>query len=417
MPYTLIKGEYHIHYPDMPRNGPEPDGDTVKFLPDNPAIVERLHRPGSTSPRFNRRNMINLRFEGIDALETHFDEMHQNLQWAEAARDAVLAELGFGNVTYYSDLTYKVETVQHHPQRGYILARTLDGHGRIVSFIFSGDASQTDGSEIWVDVPTIDGSINAKLISSGLVYPAFYTTLPVDLKDHFAALTIQARINNYGLWPEDAVSVDKFARVDDLDALQDLVIWPKLFRRLSRYFAAGNQTLTQFDTWLRADRKDRDDRVVLPDRELGNMHDVIEISDNRIRMKYNTEEIIILPDDASVPITPVPLPRTIADIFIVAAMVNPIGPETGNETVTLLNTTPDIIDLTGWSIMDRVGGKHPLNGSLDAGHILQEPLSSKVRLGNKGDTITVLNSSGDQVDQVSYSEDDARREGWTVVFH
>jgi hypothetical protein len=36
MPYTLIKGEFHIHYPDTPRNGPRSTqnatGDRVTFL-------------------------------------------------------------------------------------------------------------------------------------------------------------------------------------------------------------------------------------------------------------------------------------------------------------------------------------------------------------------------------------------------
>jgi hypothetical protein len=34
MSYTLLRGSFVIRYPDLPRQGPEPDGDTVKFLPD-----------------------------------------------------------------------------------------------------------------------------------------------------------------------------------------------------------------------------------------------------------------------------------------------------------------------------------------------------------------------------------------------
>ena len=37
--YTLIKGHFWIHYPDHPRQGPEPDGDTVAFAADNLALV------------------------------------------------------------------------------------------------------------------------------------------------------------------------------------------------------------------------------------------------------------------------------------------------------------------------------------------------------------------------------------------
>ena len=37
--YTLIKGAYWIHSPDKPRQGPQPDGDTVSFAPDSRDLV------------------------------------------------------------------------------------------------------------------------------------------------------------------------------------------------------------------------------------------------------------------------------------------------------------------------------------------------------------------------------------------
>ena len=55
MPYKLIKGEFHIFYPDQPRQGPEPDGDTVKFKPDDPTLVRGLPRSGSAGPRLAPR--------------------------------------------------------------------------------------------------------------------------------------------------------------------------------------------------------------------------------------------------------------------------------------------------------------------------------------------------------------------------
>jgi len=60
--YTLIKGEYRIYYPDLPRSGPEPDGDTITFRPDNPVIVQSLPNQGRP-PRFNGRGMTSIRFE------------------------------------------------------------------------------------------------------------------------------------------------------------------------------------------------------------------------------------------------------------------------------------------------------------------------------------------------------------------
>jgi hypothetical protein len=61
------------------------------------------------------------------------------------------------------------------------------------------------------------------------------------------------------------------ARVDQRSVadLSMLIMFPKLYRRLVKYFKAGHRDLTAFDTWLRADPISRDDRVLLPIRELG----------------------------------------------------------------------------------------------------------------------------------------------------
>jgi hypothetical protein len=295
MPYTLVKGEFHIHYPDIPRNGPEPDGDTLKFKPDNPDIV-RQQLPNGEAAGFNGRGMVNLRFEGIDALETHFNEMHQDLTWANAARDQMLRQAGFQTVQFFSDLPAKVSHAVPHPVRGHILSNGLDGHGRIVSFVFAGGAGEPDGSDVWLNAARMNRSLNAKLMSAGLVYPLYYTSLPRDLRNRLTVLAVDAWNNDRGLWPVD-VSY-QLTRIRNLDDLQSLAIWPKLFRRLAKYLASGHTGLSQFETWLRADPQDRDDRLLLPDGALGNMHDAIETSGNRIRMTYWPEELVILPDNA-----------------------------------------------------------------------------------------------------------------------
>jgi hypothetical protein len=78
MSYTLLAGEFVIRYPDLPRQGPEPDGDTVKFAPDSRALVEALPRVSGRAPDINARG-ISVRLEAIDTLETHFGETHHEL--------------------------------------------------------------------------------------------------------------------------------------------------------------------------------------------------------------------------------------------------------------------------------------------------------------------------------------------------
>lgn len=89
-----------VFYPDLPRQGPQPDGDTIRFKPDQPSLVSGLERFSGIPPSFNGRGTIAVRFEGIDALETHFQQMRQNLQWPKAGRDRVLSRLGFEDVEY-----------------------------------------------------------------------------------------------------------------------------------------------------------------------------------------------------------------------------------------------------------------------------------------------------------------------------
>jgi uncharacterized protein YukJ len=104
-------------------------------------------------------------------------------------------------------------------------------------------------------------------------------------------------------------------------------------------------------------------------------------------------------------------------VCIVAALINPKGPDKGLEAVTLLNTTPGAIDLTGWSLADKNKKKMVLKGSIKAGESLQLALSGKdIELSNKGGIITLLDKNGLKVDGVSFTKEDASKEGWTIVF-
>jgi uncharacterized protein YukJ len=103
-------------------------------------------------------------------------------------------------------------------------------------------------------------------------------------------------------------------------------------------------------------------------------------------------------------------------VRIVAAMVNPVGGEPEAESVILLNPTPQAIDLAGWRIADQQKRKCPLSGRLPAGGALSVRLAAPAKLGNSGGIITLLDPSGLKVDGVSYTKEQARRQGWLVVF-
>jgi uncharacterized protein YukJ len=114
---------------------------------------------------------------------------------------------------------------------------------------------------------------------------------------------------------------------------------------------------------------------------------------------------------------PRPRERGEEPVRIVAAMVNPIGPAPEQETVTLLNASPNAVDLTGWRLADRLKHTCPAPAvELPPGTTLVVPLSNGVQLGNTGGAITLLDAQGIKVHGVSYTEAQARREGWTAVF-
>jgi uncharacterized protein YukJ len=102
---------------------------------------------------------------------------------------------------------------------------------------------------------------------------------------------------------------------------------------------------------------------------------------------------------------------------ILAAMVNPVGPSPEAESVLLINASPTERDLTGWHLADRLKNLCPVTaGRLAPGATLQVPITGGAQLGNNGGQITLLDDQGLKVHGVSYTQDQANREGWTVVF-
>ena len=103
-------------------------------------------------------------------------------------------------------------------------------------------------------------------------------------------------------------------------------------------------------------------------------------------------------------------------VRIIAALVNPSGPAPEAETVTLLNATPDAIDLAGWRLIDKAERTQTVDGTIAAGATRVVAIVPPVALGNKGGMITLVDSSGLKVDGVAYTKAAAAAEGWTIVF-
>lgn len=103
-------------------------------------------------------------------------------------------------------------------------------------------------------------------------------------------------------------------------------------------------------------------------------------------------------------------------VRIVAAMVNPPDGESEDESVTIINCSPDVIDLAGWKLVNKRKKAFSLSGKIESGVTRVVDLPHSVKLSNKGGTITLLDSVGLKVHGVAYSKRQAAREGWTIVF-
>lgn len=301
--YTLIKGRYWIHYPDKPNQGPEPDGDTIRFEPDDVAILAGLPRFSGRPPNINGRGNIAVRYEGIDTLETHYKESHQDLDHANAARDENLRRLGFTDIVFSDRDPNKIASAVGNPAEGFVLANGVEAHGRLLGLVYPGAADAPDGCRIFVDGELLGRSVNAGLVAVGLAYVEPYDTMPMALVRHLRGVIAPARAEGLGVFGAEDVGLGREAEIPDLATLETLVLWPKLYRRLVSYFAEGHLGLGGFDAWIRQDPVHRDDTLRLPDGEKGNMHDVYAVEGDRLSLRLHPEEVLIAPDPApSIPV-------------------------------------------------------------------------------------------------------------------
>lgn len=129
---------------------------------------------------------------------------------------------------------------------------------------------------------------------------------------------------------------------------------------------------------------------------------------------FHTDDITghAIPEVCEVPAVAVTVDKCVR---IIAAMVNPAGSE--QRSVTLLNATPDPVILGGWKLADRNKTKIGLKGMLNAGNTIRIPITEEnFKLPREGGIITLLDGKGLKVDGVKYTEEEAYREGWTIVF-
>lgn len=265
MPFVLTKGRF------KPLSG-TPDGDSVRFLAKNINLWKKLE---GKSVRFGTsaktKNTVQLRFEGIDAIEKRAIK-----PLSTEAKENMLRLIGFDEA---------------HPEpSGYVLSRmTDDAHGRPICFVFAGRTNLRDGSEIYLTSKMLRASVNYHQAKAGFAYPLYYSTLFASFRGVFNEAVAYAKKHRLGYWPHDhTVKGVTVRNHDDLATIAP--IWPKLWRRLEE-FLRHKTSLRGFKDFL----EEKNERVdILPIMEERGLQDIVEVRGNKVRMTVRPENVRVV---------------------------------------------------------------------------------------------------------------------------
>jgi hypothetical protein len=208
--------------------------------------------------------------------------------YRRAARwNELLNWLGFSNVVRKPDETVTSSTPD--TVEGYILSRAADVYGRCISLVGRGAPPQADGSDVFVDGDVLRTTANHHLISMGLAYPTYYRALFPDLRKELTAASKQARDGGLGVWAKDATTTG--FDVTGLDVLQDdIVIVPKLFRRLVEYLHLGDSSMAGFRAFL--DQAGDRFFILSTGHSTTGLDAVVEVDGDKVKMTRPIEDLV-----------------------------------------------------------------------------------------------------------------------------
>ncbi|RDI63939.1 thermonuclease family protein [Nocardia pseudobrasiliensis] len=285
MPFLIIEGTFRA-------KGAQPDGDSVRFTPADPSQWDLVR--GAHPVKRNASGAAQLRLDGIDALETHYTpphgaRAHQPLPLAHAAADELLNWLGFTGVQRNSDET--VTACDQDSVPGFILTRSADLYGRCIAFVGRGGAPAASGSPVFVDAALVRTTVNHHQLAQGLAYPTYYRDLFHDLRDEFTTAVTVAASAKLGVWASDATTSGAVIATETSLA-DDVVILPKLFRRLADYLAlgAGDLSLAGFPDFL-AQAQDKFFILSTGHSSVG-LDAIVEVDGNTVRMTHPATDLV-----------------------------------------------------------------------------------------------------------------------------
>lgn len=268
MPFTLIKGTLN---PSLGR----PDGDSLRFVPDNPEPIFRLRRR-RFSPKINENNgSIQLRYEGIDTMESAADK-------------------AFSLPATNSNLELANPEDPGSPSRGYIYSNQIGPNGRPIVFVYSGNIDAEDGSDVFLSEEDIMQSINVQQLQRGHAYPLFYDTLFDDLRLRMRDVSLKAKSDGEGLWPADKTN-DAVTWPGSLDTLPP--IFPKLWRRIQGFrkdetLFDPDKPFANFTEWMEIEKPER--VAISKGDKFTGFDDLVEVTDDTVKLTVDPHDMVIV---------------------------------------------------------------------------------------------------------------------------
>jgi endonuclease YncB( thermonuclease family) len=289
-PYFLaIAGNFII-------KGKEPDGDSVRFVPDDPQRLTQLKNHSRIVPS-KVDGSVQLRFEGIDAPELHYGGQAQPL--GVEARDKLLSWMGFTNIQYKTSPSTMVDSSTPAQVPGIILSQQAEINGRPVSYVLveADAAGLRDGRWTNVTDAVLEKTLNFRMIDQGLAYYTVYTSTPAAHRVRLRRAALAARQAGRGVWPLDFTAEFVLKNQASVSAPGGELILPKLFRRCTDYLK--DVTTTGFRgnlaDWIQTvsstGSRNENDGVVVFDVFTVHLTELLEQRNNRIAFLVDTLDV------------------------------------------------------------------------------------------------------------------------------
>ncbi|MBN1313345.1 MAG: hypothetical protein JXB30_18205 [Anaerolineae bacterium] len=275
MRYKIIKGTFHIAGYTLSEN-------TIKFKP-----VDANHWDFFDWKKRSPGQRKRLRFEAIDMLEMHYKGLSQPRSFGIPALETLFELLGIHDVVLSLSLA-KVHSAKDGV-KGFIASPALDMCDRPISLVFADDVQLNDGDEVTLADLPLDQCVNVKLAKKGLVYPTFYTTMEDDLLNYFAEIAAAGRKGMVGLWELD--KTNDFTLSGTSTITDDIVILPKLFRRLVAFFHARSD-FAHLASYLAQE----EDRVLIRSTDqMAYLSDLLVVDNRNVRLPYALDDLVFEP--------------------------------------------------------------------------------------------------------------------------